>query len=256
MTVVKNHFETLGLKPGASEDDIKKAYRGLAKKFHPDKNKESGAEEKFKEISAAYEYLKSQDRREILERDLHRPSPFDTAGTSTFTRTEFKTKTNNNYESDWSKKFGKNSESRYKDSTFGSFADEGRDSYSSKEKKAKPKQKKKQSTSSTRQRRPWSYEYMRSEDTDFFDIPPPPPPPRANFSFAFQSFVDDLGMTFESFFMGNPMPSGVFEFSTFTDGKDPFDDFFKHGMYIKFEVTLPYLVNTGFSACFFCAPLW
>ena len=60
--MTKNHFTTLGVKPGASEDEIKKSYRALAKKYHPDKNKEAGAEEKFKEISAAYDYLKSQDR--------------------------------------------------------------------------------------------------------------------------------------------------------------------------------------------------
>lgn len=70
---VKNHFQTLGIKAGATEDEIKKAYRTLAKKWHPDKNKEAGAEEKFKEISAAYDYLKSADRREILERDLSKP---------------------------------------------------------------------------------------------------------------------------------------------------------------------------------------
>lgn len=229
MTVTKNHFEVLGIKPGATEDDVKKAYRSLAKKFHPDKNKDAGAEEKFKEISAAYEYLKSEDRRDILARDLNRPKHFDSPGTS-FTQTQFKTG-GENYASDWSKKFGKNSESRYKESSFGNFHDEGKASSRSKEKKARPKSQKKKQSTNNRQRRPWSHEWTTNDDTDFFDIPPPPPPPRPHFSFAFKSFVDDLGMSFESFFMGNPNHPGMFEFSAFFDGSDPFDDFFRQGVY-------------------------
>jgi curved DNA-binding protein CbpA len=67
--MTNDHYGTLGLQRGASEDEIKKAYRKLAKLWHPDKNREAGAEEKFKEIGAAYEILKSQDRREIWERE-------------------------------------------------------------------------------------------------------------------------------------------------------------------------------------------
>lgn len=70
--MTKNHFATLGLKVGAGEDEVKKAYRSLAKKWHPDKNRDPGAEEKFKEIGAAYEYLQSKDRRDLLERELTR----------------------------------------------------------------------------------------------------------------------------------------------------------------------------------------
>jgi hypothetical protein len=56
------YLSILELTPGASEDDIKKAYKKLALKYHPDRNKEAGAEEKFKEISDAYQILTGQIR--------------------------------------------------------------------------------------------------------------------------------------------------------------------------------------------------
>lgn len=55
---MKNHYQTLGIKRDASNDDIKKAYRKLAQKFHPDKNDgDKFFEERFKEIQEAYETL-------------------------------------------------------------------------------------------------------------------------------------------------------------------------------------------------------
>ncbi|CAL1542320.1 unnamed protein product, partial [Lymnaea stagnalis] len=74
MMAPNNHFATLGLSIGADENQIKKAYRTLAKKWHPDKNHEAGAKEKFQEIAASYEYLSSKDRREMLERELRKPA--------------------------------------------------------------------------------------------------------------------------------------------------------------------------------------
>lgn len=53
----KDYYKILGVSRKASEDEIKKAYRKLALKFHPDKNRDPGAEEKFKEIAEAYEVL-------------------------------------------------------------------------------------------------------------------------------------------------------------------------------------------------------
>ena len=59
----KDYYDTLGVKPDASDADIKSAYRRLARKFHPDVSKESGAEEKFKAVNEAYEALKEPERR-------------------------------------------------------------------------------------------------------------------------------------------------------------------------------------------------
>lgn len=59
----RDYYEVLGLQKGASADEIKRAYRQLAKKYHPDINKEAGAEEKFKEINEAYEVLSDDQKR-------------------------------------------------------------------------------------------------------------------------------------------------------------------------------------------------
>ena len=59
----RDYYEVLGLQKGASADEIKKAYRSLAKKYHPDVNKEPGAEEKFKEINEAYDTLSDPDKK-------------------------------------------------------------------------------------------------------------------------------------------------------------------------------------------------
>jgi len=60
----KNLYEVLGVAKGASQDEIKKAYRKLARQFHPDKNPgDAAAEERFKEVQAAYDVLSDAERR-------------------------------------------------------------------------------------------------------------------------------------------------------------------------------------------------
>lgn len=59
----KDYYDTLGVEPGAGEAEIKTAYRRLARKFHPDVSKETGAEEKFKAVNEAYEALRDPEKR-------------------------------------------------------------------------------------------------------------------------------------------------------------------------------------------------
>ena len=70
----KDYYKALGVARDASAADIKKAYRKLAQKHHPDVSKESGAEEKFKDIAEAYSTLKDTDKRAAYDR-LGRHSP-------------------------------------------------------------------------------------------------------------------------------------------------------------------------------------
>ncbi len=67
----KDYYEVLGLQKGASEQEIKSAFRKLAKKYHPDLNKESGSEEKFKEISEAYSVLSDPEKKAQYDRFGH-----------------------------------------------------------------------------------------------------------------------------------------------------------------------------------------
>lgn len=74
----RDYYEVLGLSKGCSEDDIKSAYRKLAKKYHPDLNKEPGAEEKFKEVQEAYEVLSDSSKRAKYDQFGH--AAFDQNG--------------------------------------------------------------------------------------------------------------------------------------------------------------------------------
>jgi curved DNA-binding protein len=75
----KDYYETLGVARGAEADVIKRAYRKLARKYHPDVSKEKNAENKFKEVSEAYEVLRDAEKRaayDQLGRDFRNGQQF------------------------------------------------------------------------------------------------------------------------------------------------------------------------------------
>ncbi len=95
----RDYYEILGVTRGADADEVKRAYRKLARKFHPDVSKEKNAEAKFKEVQEAYEVLRDHDKRaayDQLGRDFRngqqfRPPP------------------------DWSQRFGQSGGQRFSD---------------------------------------------------------------------------------------------------------------------------------------------
>jgi curved DNA-binding protein len=64
----KDYYEALGVPRDASNEDIRREYRRLAREYHPDVNKDPGAEDRFKEISEAYEVLRDPEKRERYDR--------------------------------------------------------------------------------------------------------------------------------------------------------------------------------------------
>jgi len=64
----KDYYKILGVSQAATDEDLKKAYRKLALKYHPDKNKSAGAEEKFKEIAEAYDVLSDPTKRQVYDK--------------------------------------------------------------------------------------------------------------------------------------------------------------------------------------------
>jgi molecular chaperone DnaJ len=71
MAVKRDYYEVLGLPRDASGEDVKKAFRKLAMEYHPDRNHDSGASDKFKEINEAYEVLSDADKRAAYDRYGH-----------------------------------------------------------------------------------------------------------------------------------------------------------------------------------------
>lgn len=67
-TATRDFYDVLGVGRDASADEIRRAYRKLARRYHPDVNKEDGAEERFKEISEAYDVLSDPDKRRQYDR--------------------------------------------------------------------------------------------------------------------------------------------------------------------------------------------
>src|SRR5918999_2572549 len=70
-TTKRDYYEVLGVSRGATEDEIRKAHRRLVLQYHPDRNTEPGAAERFKEIQEAYEVLSDRERRTTYDRFGH-----------------------------------------------------------------------------------------------------------------------------------------------------------------------------------------
>ncbi len=71
MTTKRDYYEILGVGRNANKDELKKAYRRLARQFHPDVNKEDGSDERFKEINEAYEVLSNERSRAAYDQFGH-----------------------------------------------------------------------------------------------------------------------------------------------------------------------------------------
>ena len=63
----KDYYSTLGVERGATEDEIRRAYRKLARKYHPDVSKESDAEARMRDVNEAYDVLRDQEKRQAYD---------------------------------------------------------------------------------------------------------------------------------------------------------------------------------------------
>ncbi len=95
----KDYYETLGLTRGADAEEVKRAYRKMARKYHPDVSKERNAEEKFKEVQEAYEVLKDADKR----------GAYDQVGRNYRSGQQFRPPP------DWEQRFGQSGGQRFSD---------------------------------------------------------------------------------------------------------------------------------------------
>ena len=87
--MTKNYYEILGVSKSASKEEIKKAYKTLAKKYHPDLNKEEGSEAKFKEISEAASVLGDEQKRAQYDNVGHQSYTSSGGGSSGFNYSDF-----------------------------------------------------------------------------------------------------------------------------------------------------------------------
>src|SRR5438045_4348216 len=85
MAVKRDYYEVLGVARDASEDDVRRAFRRLARQYHPDVNRDEGASARFKEINEAYEVLSDREKRQTYDRFGHNgPQGFAGAGAGGF----------------------------------------------------------------------------------------------------------------------------------------------------------------------------
>lgn len=121
---MKNYYEVLGLQKNATADEIKKAYRTLAFKYHPDRNPgDAAAEEKFKEINAAYEVLGDESKRRN----------YDLTGHSDYSQSYSGTQNQRQYQYTYSSPFGEEEETFWQwfNGASGQNSDERRTYYNS-----------------------------------------------------------------------------------------------------------------------------
>ncbi len=130
----KNYYQTVGVDRGATQDEIKRAYRKLARKYHPDVSKEKDAEEKFKELGEAYEVLKDPEKRaayDQLENQWQAGQHFDPppgwdAGFE-FRGGGYTDMGNHDYSDFFSSLFGQESNGDFRQSRQGGYARRGQD---------------------------------------------------------------------------------------------------------------------------------
>ncbi len=108
----KDYYKVLGVSKTASGDEIKKTYRKLARKYHPDTSKENDAETKFKEVSEAYEVLGDVEKRK----------KYDNLGSS---YSQFKTRGGNPGDFKWSDWYSDSASSKTRGQTVGDFFNSG-----------------------------------------------------------------------------------------------------------------------------------
>ncbi len=126
----RDYYEILGIKRGATESEIKSAYRKLARKYHPDVNKTKEAEEKFKEINEAYEVLGDKQKRQRYDSlganwqggaDYTPPPGFENFGGGNFHQFNFGGGDMGGFSDFFSSLFGDMMGGRTSQSSFGGF---------------------------------------------------------------------------------------------------------------------------------------